>query len=514
MMVKNVVEDEKFYWAATANGLYRIDKRMYSDTLYQYEPANPYSLSESNLYYVALDDRKNLWIGTKGGGLNGFDRKTNTFFHYTTEDGLPDNVVYFILPDHDGNLWLTTNKGISRFNPEQRTFSNFTRRDGLLNTEFNSLGGVMMPDGDIYFSGTNGIDYFNPKEVEVTREATAVFFSELKINNVTVPIHSHNTLRYNQNNVALYFTTNDFIRPDLVYFRYRINPNESWTRVQGVNFVSYNALRPGIYNFEVQTSYDNLNWSPGAVQQFKIRTPWWMSWWFRAFVFAIVLGAFYLFYQYRIEQLKRLQHMRSKISQDLHDEVGSTLSSIHVYSSVATKALSANPETTIEALKQIKQNSREVMENMSDIVWAINTGSHSQMSLEDKLKNYGYELLTPLAIQCVYRIDKEAERKLLNIEARKNVLLIAKEAMNNIAKYSGATEASIQLSLATGFLQLQITDNGSGFNPDIKRKGNGLFNMQQRTEALGGKFILIAAESHGTTLRCLFPLSSISLQYQ
>lgn len=154
------------------------------------------------------------------------------------------------------------------------------------------------------------------------------------------------------------------------------------------------------------------------------------------------------------------------------------------------------------------------MENMSDIVWAINTGNHSQMSLEDKLKNYGYELLTPLGIQCLYHIDKEAEKKLMNIEVRKNVLLIAKEAMNNIAKYSNATEAHFHLTMENGYLKLYMSDNGRGFTPDVKGKGNGLLNMQHRAESLAGEFKLESIPGHGTTIRCRFPVHAISAQYE
>ncbi len=146
---------------------------------------------------------------------------------------------------------------------------------------------------------------------------------------------------------------------------------------------------------------------------------------------------------------------------------------------------------------------------MSDIVWAINTGTDGQMSLEDKMKNYGYELLTPLGINCSYIIDHEAEQKLVNIEARKNILLIAKEAMNNIAKYSGASDASIGLTIRNGCLDLEIQDNGKGFTTSAKKNGNGLRNMQQRTEGLDGHFHLESTEQRGTRIHCEIPITSI-----
>ena len=202
--------------------------------------------------------------------------------------------------------------------------------------------------------------------------------------------------------------------------------------------------------------------------------------------------------------------MRTKISQDLHDEVGATLSSIHVYSSVASRSIYNNPEKSMEAMQQINKNTRQVMENMDDIVWAIKTGQPGESTLEVKLKNYGYELLTPLNIKCMYSIDKDAENKLVSINSRKNILMIAKEAMNNIAKYSLATEAVVKLGFVKNNLHLEISDNGKGFDTGSGRIGNGLNNMKQRSEALGGSLTLYSEEQKGTSVICTIPIANIS----
>ncbi len=508
--IYNYTEDERYYWFSSDNGLHRIDKKTFTDTVYRFESGNPYALSESFLYYVCMDEKENLWIGTKGGGLNFFDREQNRFYHYTTSDGLPDNVVYFILPDKKENLWLSTNKGLSRFNPRDKTFTNFSRRDGLLNNEFNRLGGVLTDDGYIYFSGTSGIDYFKPEDLESATDSTAIYISGVQINGEESELTDLSSLKHFRNDLIIYFSSNEFIRPDLIYFRYRLKEDAPWTRVQGIHYASYSRVTPGSYSFEVQSGFDNLHWSESATVPFYIMTPWWKSWWFLVLSAIGISGGFYLFYRYRINQVKKFARLRSKISRDLHDEVGSTLSSIHVYSSVASKAMESNVDSTKNALAHIHQNARQVMENMSDIVWAIHTGQEGEITLEDKLKNYGYELLTPLNIHVTYAIDAEAEKKLIHIEARKNILLIAKEAMNNIARYSHATEASVRMVLHNKQLQLEIKDNGKGFNPSSGRHGNGLFNMQHRTDGMGGKFILDTEEDKGTSLSFSFPIARFS----
>lgn len=214
-----------------------------------------------------------------------------------------------------------------------------------------------------------------------------------------------------------------------------------------------------------------------------------------------------------LEKMKAIyetrEQERNRIAQDLHDDIGATLSSIHVYSSVASKAVTQDKEKLTEALRQIKENTRQVMENMSDIIWAIKANQTGDLSFENKLKNYGYDLLSPLNIRCSYLINKNAEEKLVNVEARKNILLIAKEAMNNIAKYSQATDVIIRLESSNGHLLLAIVDNGKGFDEN-RHFGNGLHNMQQRGKELGGELTINSRKESGTSILFTVAIAKIS----
>lgn len=217
--------------------------------------------------------------------------------------------------------------------------------------------------------------------------------------------------------------------------------------------------------------------------------------------------------QKELEKIKAIyetrEQERNRIAQDLHDDIGATLSSIHVYSSVASKAALQDKEKLKQALEQIKDNTRQVMENMSDIIWAIKANQSGDLSFENKLKNYGYELLSPLNIRCSYLINKTAEEKLVHVEARKNILLIAKEAMNNIAKYSQATDVTIRLESSNGDLLLEIVDNGKGFDEN-RHFGNGLHNMQQRGKDLGGELTVNSKKESGTSVLFTVSIAKIS----
>jgi signal transduction histidine kinase len=214
--------------------------------------------------------------------------------------------------------------------------------------------------------------------------------------------------------------------------------------------------------------------------------------------------------QKEIEKLHVREQERSRIAKDLHDDIGSTLSSIHVYSSVASKSMDKDTDKARDALQHINENSRRVLDTMSDIVWAMKTNEDGVNSLEGKLKNYGYELLTPLGINCNYIIDKEAEKKISNMAARKNILLIIKEAINNIAKYSEASSSGVEIAMKDAFLLLEIFDDGKGFSGSMQQRGNGLQHMKERAHDLGGTMLISSAEGKGTRITCRIPITTIS----
>jgi len=209
-----------------------------------------------------------------------------------------------------------------------------------------------------------------------------------------------------------------------------------------------------------------------------------------------------------VYQSKELERMR--IAKDLHDDIGASLSSIHLYSELAAKTLENNIGKTKDILTAIEKNALKAMDEMGDIVWAIQSSIDEDKNLSSRIKNYGSSLLAVKNISCIYNINPELEKKLVSVEARKNILLIIKEAINNIAKYSQAMDVSINLNEQEGNVILSVTDNGTGFNAETVLKGNGLINMQNRCRFLDGTFEIISAQNKGTQIICTIPLTKFS----
>ena len=204
-----------------------------------------------------------------------------------------------------------------------------------------------------------------------------------------------------------------------------------------------------------------------------------------------------------------IMEVKQKISQDLHDDIGASLSSLQIYSTIAENTFKQNPVKAMEMLEKISVQSKTLMENMSDIVWSMKSND-SAASLEAKIKNYSVELLEDINIDFSFHIAAAAEIALQNATARKNILLIIKEALNNIAKYSKASRANLFIDVSGKQLDLKITDNGIGFDIAQKKEvGNGLQNMRNRAIELGGNLTIESAACSGTSLTVVLPLRSL-----
>ena len=247
------------------------------------------------------------------------NKSTETFEHFTTKDGLPNNVVYAVLTDSLGRLWLSTNRGISCFIPAKKFFHNFTVADGLQDFEFNTGAYYKHPDGRLFFGGVNGINIIKPNTFTFDTSFAPVFFTDLSINNQQVsindstgilntPIETTNTvhLKYIQNFIKVSFAATDFSKLGINNYRYKMDGvDEEWVFANTRNEVSYPNLQPGTYTLHVSNSNENGDWNPKeAVITFIVSPPWWASnWAYGAYLFIIVSGA-YLLYQQQIKRIR------------------------------------------------------------------------------------------------------------------------------------------------------------------------------------------------------------------
>ncbi len=520
------------FWLGTLSGLLRFDEKKNRWKQYTNNPGDKSSLNADVIFSICEDPKfpgRYLWIGTNGGGLNMFDKEKELFKSYTEKDGLANNVVYGILSDNKGNLWMSTNKGLSKFLPPvdgnpKAIFRNYDEDDGLQNNEFNRYAFAKTGNGLFFFGGVSGYNYFNPDDIEEPTQVPQVVITDFKISNKSIlfsdssgkgailhkPVYLTDriTLPYSRNIITFDFAEMDFTHPAKNRFQYRMEGfDKEWVTVDNSHSATFTNLDPGKYSFSVRSISDaGITYNNETSVDVIILPPWYMTWWFRLLAVGATFAAVYAFYRYRIRQALKLMEMRNRIADDLHDEIGSTLSSIHIYSEVALSKMENKSEETANYLTQISHETGGIIEALGDIVWTVNPKNDRFEDIINRMRAITVELFEARNIQLhMYDEEKIGNETLVMIK-RKNFYLFYKEAVNNIVKYAEAKNVWVKMDITGNRFYLSIKDDGIGFDTNSKTTGNGLFSMKKRSVELGGEFDIQSAPGLGTVVYLSFPL--------
>ncbi len=386
--------------------------------------------------------------------------------------------------------------------------------DGLPDNKMIPFAAYKDVDGKIFFgSQQGGVLYFDPSNLRDNDFAPPVYITDLKLFNKSIhPFDADSILKspveitkeiilpYNKNDISFEFAALNYFHPEKNQYQYKLeNYNNDWISTDaGRRYANYTNLNPGKYMFKVRASNNDGKWNPKETSLIIIITPpFWQTWWFRSLVALAAVALVYGIYRYRLQQVLRLQNIRNRIAADLHDDIGSTLNSISVYSEVAKKDKAGKTQ----ALEMIGESSRKVIDSMSDIVWTINPDNDSFERIILRMRSLSYNLLRVRQIDFSFRADENLNDLKLSLEERRNFYLIFKEALNNLVKYSNAKRASVLLSKNASRITLQIRDDGIGFDTKKKYNGNGLINMQKRSKEINAELHIESGEGIGTSIQ-------------
>jgi signal transduction histidine kinase len=222
---------------------------------------------------------------------------------------------------------------------------------------------------------------------------------------------------------------------------------------------------------------------------------------------AAMIG--YGIHRLNVKKILAVEKIRGRVSRDLHDDMGSTLSTINILSSMAKAKLHTDTQKTAEYLSKISDNSQRMMEAMDDIVWAIKPDNDTMQKLIARMREFSTSVLDAKDIVLKFYADEQVMECKPDMEARRDLFLLFKEAVNNAAKYSGATHVHINIEKQANYLWLTVQDNGKGFDVKKADGGNGLGNMQRRAAALSGHLQVQSEANTGTIITLKVPLTNI-----
>ncbi len=477
---------------------------------YVYNPARdvfewPAPVAVKNVSRLVEQDH-NIWVGTKQ-GLFCYDMRKHT----VTAHPLPPNinqVVNELVVDGNGILWMITLSGIVRYDPVRKSTLLFNSRNGWPGS-FSVL--KKLDDGRIAAGINGGMILFDPAAVEKQTYSPVPQITRLILDErYTYHLPGNDTVftvKYKQG-IRFNYISLTYQDGEANQYQWQLKGfDDQWHSVGNQTTQVFTSLPPGNYTFSIRSSNAADVWNAGyASVNFRVLPPFYLTWWFITGVILVVVSLAYWLYRYRLKQALALEKLRTRIATDLHDDIGATLSSISFYSEAVKQKIKDEVPDARPILERMGETSRGMVGNMSDIVWAINPVNDAAGALFKRMHSYAAELCQLKNVILQFGADSSLDKRTLDIESRKNIYLIFKEAVNNALKYSGCSILTIRVQKELKMVRMTIADNGRGFSIEEVTSGNGLQNMRMRAGELGGAVRIESAPGAGTSIELCCPI--------
>jgi signal transduction histidine kinase/streptogramin lyase len=515
-------------WFGTIDGhLLRLDGNTLS------EVAFPVSEGMHPIRCLTTSSDGSLWIGNSVIGVCRL--KDGKFARIGTEDGLFDGNICAMMPDTRGRMWFASDRGIFFVNLEQ--LDQFA--DGKINQIQSNVygraaglpglqayygfwpGAVVTRSGEILFPTHSGIAVVFPDRVRANIMPPNVLIQRVSADGKEIKREPNEMVKLppDVRKIEITYTAPSFIEPEQIRFRYRlVGWSDDWSEVERNRSAIFPRLPPGHYTFQIQASNDNGIWDEkGASFGFMVMPFFWQSWLFRIptalFILIIVVAVvrYFLLRRFRlllqkVEQEAALQKERTRIAQDMHDELGARFTQISLLGELSRNALD-EPGRAHDFLGQISRVAQIGVKSLDEIVWAVNPRNDTLHDLLDYTGQYARDFLAAAGIECRLNFPDALPNANVSGEVRHSIFLIVKETLNNVVKHAQASQVKISFDTSAGTMRWTIEDNGKGFEkaPD-NTLADGLRNINARSTALGGRVEIVSRADEGTQITLKVPL--------
>lgn len=482
-------------------------------------------LSNNSIKNIFKDYNGRLWIGTQT-GLNLYQPESDSFLQFGRKDGLPSEYILGIAEDSKQNLWIATTSGLFKgvYNESMQRFVDieyYTKKEGLADNITN-LNAIYIDKNDRVFIGSSaGLSISNNNEIiqETSPFNVALTAIEsvqkkkqglISIRNRIVD--NEINLLHNENSIQLKYTALDFTNPGHNQYRHKILPvSTDWINTGENAQLNYYNLAIGTYDLILDGSNNQGIWSENPIHlRITIHPPFWKSNWAIGAYILLFAGVIRLFYLFRIRKrvreleqetrlekalLREREQLRNENAADFHDELGSKVTKISMFLTLAERTLKEEKDPS-SWFKKIRENITDLSGSFRDLLWVIDPQKDSLSDAFLRLKDFGEDLFNNTNVHyCTHGYSEKLEKNILDPQTKKQIVLIFKEAMNNCAKYADSTIVELTVETSEGYASICLKDNGKGFNVHRQSKGRGLTNMKNRSEKIGSNLSIVSGEN-------------------
>lgn len=505
-----LVSADGIVWVGTNKGLFRIDPKTKDYSQIQMSILGAMGLKSNVVNIIAEGKDSVLWIGTTN-GLHRLDRSSGEIIRYHKQDGLASNNIIDLVKDAHNNLWICTSNGLTFMDGANESFFSFFEEDGLSSDVFFPRSNRMTSQGQICLGSANGVNVFRftdliseetPPRALLTRISKYNTRQDSVLNQFTrIQNLSRITLSPYDSYVQFHFALPKYDRPKHNRFWVKMDGlEEDWTDCGTRPFFRYNKLPHGSYTLQVKSADANGRQSPEYLSLgLFVRPKYYQTWWFYSLCLLFAGMFVYIIFQYQLKQRLKVERFRTRLSSDLHDEVSGLLAGIAMQTELLSEDVKA--DTNKAKLQAIAGASRKAISKMSDVIWSIDSRRDTVEDLMARMQDHAKEFLPALGVQPVFIFGKINKQQKMKPSIRQELFFIFKEALNNVAKHSKATEVTIKFGNWGNDFILSITDNGSGSLENNGSNGQGLANIRMRANRIDAQIAILNRNGFSVQLK-------------
>jgi signal transduction histidine kinase/ligand-binding sensor domain-containing protein len=506
-------------WIASDGGLFRV----VGSTVRRFDARDGFDARA--VMAISEEDNGTLWVSSYEDGL--YRYREGVFTRLTTEHGLLHNGIWSVVFGGDVGVWMNSDAGVFRVDRAQLhqvadaiardphsearvTPLVFTDADGLPHRESNraSPAGWRMSDGRLMFNNLDGVLIVDPALAAASRLTPRIV---VRVSADGAPFAMFDNRPYvlpaGTKRVTFSFAALSFVAPSQNQYRYRLDGyDDDWIVAGNQRQATYTGLGPGRYILRAQSRNGLAPWrsSEGGVP-LAVRPFVWQTWWFRLLSVVSVAAMLTIVHRYRLNRVREVERVRLRIAADLHDDVGSNLSTIALLSEMLANT-SGDRQQNERHLTQIRRIAMDGVDSLRDMIWLVTPRQDGLADLLAKLHTLSADLLE--GVTFTFDAPDAGGARPLDMHLTRNVVLIYKEALHNVRKHADAGTVAVNITEASQALRINIEDDGVGFNTSASGGGRGMANMYKRAQDIGGVVCIHSVPGKGTTITLRVPLTN------